>query len=131
MLAHLQEREIFEIASVAALGNAHRLNLMPFINDLCPTATVSVTNFEVVPGACSFDRKFLTSAYSLEANNAQRVLRAVDQFIDNPERPSLNLELIAGSRKAALMDNSCVTGNPYSACAARASDYLPASRPPR
>ena len=37
-----------------------------------------------------------TSASSLSSNDAQRVMKAVDQYLKNPESPSLNLEPVSG-----------------------------------
>ncbi len=47
-------------------------------------------------GECSFDQKFFTSTHSLSANDVKRVLKAVDQYLKNPESPSLNLEPVSG-----------------------------------
>ena len=41
-------------------------------------------------------REFLSSASSLSSNDAQRVLKAVEQYLKNPESPSLNLEPVSG-----------------------------------
>ncbi len=45
----------------------------------------------------SFDQKFVPSTLKLDASDAQRVWKAVDQYSGNPDQPGLNLEKISTS----------------------------------